>query len=163
MLVRPNGAETALTFLQQITVTPVEDLPSRMEAALTFRGYCGKDAMADIAGRFVVCLGTQREGLPSGAERAANAREGKALGLINIDDPNFTIEPPRWPFAYARTVKLQAPRETVNVEGTAFGYQLNFARDLWEQVEGVPLKNTNILGLWDGGSSHSLEISCEPV
>ena len=114
MLVRPNGAETALTFLQQVTVTPVEELPSRMEAALTFRGYCGKDAMADIAGRFVVCFGTQREGLPSGAERAANAREGKALGLINIDDPYFTIEPPRWPFAYARTVKLQAPRETVN-------------------------------------------------
>jgi hypothetical protein len=113
-LVHPDGSETALRFLQQITITPVEDLPTRVEAALTFRGYCGKDAMVDIAGRFVVCLGTQREGLPSGAERAANARDGKALGLINIDDPYFTIEPPRWPFAYARTVKLQAQREVVN-------------------------------------------------
>lgn len=113
-LVRPDGSETALTFLQQITFTPIEDLPTRMEAALTFRGYCGKDAMADIAGRFVVCLGTQRDGLPGGAERAANAREGKALGLINIDDPYFAIEPPRWPFAYARTVRLQAQREVVN-------------------------------------------------
>jgi hypothetical protein len=113
-LVRPDGTETALPFLQQITIVPTEDLPNRMEAALTFRGYCGKDAMADIAGRFVVCVGTQREGLPSGAARAANAREGKALGLINIDDPYFTIEPPRWPVAYARTVKLQAQRETVD-------------------------------------------------
>jgi hypothetical protein len=25
---------------------------------------------------------------------------GNALGLINVDDPYFTIEPPRWPFAY---------------------------------------------------------------
>jgi len=113
-LVHSDGSETALRFLQQITITPVEDLPTRMEAALTFRGYCGKDAMVDIAGRFVVCLGTQREGLPSGAERAANARDGKALGVINIDDPYFTIEPPRWPFAYARTVKLQAQREVVD-------------------------------------------------
>jgi hypothetical protein len=113
-LVRADGSESALTFLQQITIRPVENLPTRMEAALTFRGYCGKDAMADIAGQFVVCFGTDREGLPSGAERAANAREGKALGLINIDDPYFTIEPPRWPVAYARTVKLQAPREAAN-------------------------------------------------
>ena len=114
MLVRPDGSETALSFLQQITITPAENLTARMEAAMTFRGYCGKDAMADIAGRFVVCFGTQREGLPGGAERAANAREGKALGLINIDDPYFTIEPPRWPFAYARAVKLQAQRETTD-------------------------------------------------
>ncbi len=113
-LVRPDGSESALTFLQQITITPAENLPTRMEAALTFRGYCDKDAMADIAGRIVVCFGTQREGLPSGTERAANAREGKALGLINIDDPYFTIEPPRWPFAYARSVNLQERRNAVN-------------------------------------------------
>jgi Zn-dependent M28 family amino/carboxypeptidase len=36
----------------------------------------------------------------------ANARAGKALGLINVDDPFFTIEPPRWPYAYARTVGI---------------------------------------------------------
>jgi hypothetical protein len=111
-LVRPDGSTAALTFLQQITITAVEDLPARLEASLTFRGYCGKDAMSDIAGRFVVCFGTQRAGLPTGAERAANARNGQALGLISIDDPYFTIEPPRWPAAYARTVKLQAQHQT---------------------------------------------------
>ena len=28
------------------------------------------------------------------------------LPTINIDDPYFTIEPPRWPASYARTVSL---------------------------------------------------------
>jgi len=109
-LIRSDGAETALAFLQQITVTPADNLPTRIEAPLTFRGYCGRDAMNEIAGRMVVCFGTQREGLPSGAERALNARKGNALGIINIDDPYFTIEPPRWPYAYARTVTLQSQR-----------------------------------------------------
>ncbi len=113
-IVRPGGSETALAFLGQITVAPAEDLPARMEASMTFRGYCGKDAMTDIAGRFVVCFGTQRDGLPGGAERAANARAGHAIGLINIDDPYFTIEPPRWPFAYARAVRLRTPRAPVD-------------------------------------------------
>jgi hypothetical protein len=112
-LVHPDGSETALVFLQQVSIAPVEGLPAQMQAALTFRGYCGKDAMGDIAGRIVVCFGTQREGLPGGAERAANARDGNALGLINIDDPYFTIEPPRWPFAYARSVTLRSEEEAV--------------------------------------------------
>jgi Zn-dependent M28 family amino/carboxypeptidase len=109
-LVSASGAETALQFLQQISITPVEDLAPKFEGALSFRGYCGKDAMADIAGKVVVCFGTQREGLPSAAVRAANAREGNALGIINVDDPYFTIEPPRWPYAYARSVSLRMPQ-----------------------------------------------------
>ena len=108
-LVGANGAETALTFLQQITIAPADSLAPKFEAALTFRGYCGKDAMADIAGKIVVCFGTQRAGLPNGSVRAANAREGGALGLISVDDPYFTIEPPRWPYAYARSVSLRMP------------------------------------------------------
>jgi Zn-dependent M28 family amino/carboxypeptidase len=105
-----NGAETALKFLQQITIAPAENLSAKFEAALTFRGYCGKDAMADIAGKIVVCFGTQRAGLPSASVRAANAREGGALGLISVDDPYFSIEPPRWPYAYARSVTLRMPQ-----------------------------------------------------
>jgi hypothetical protein len=111
-LVRASGGETLLAFLQQITLTPATNLPAETLAPLTFRGYCGKESMQDIAGKIVVCFGTQRQGLPSGGERIANARAGKALGLINVDDPFFTIEPPRWPYAYARTVALgpQPPR-----------------------------------------------------
>lgn len=107
-LLGANGTETPLKFLQQITISPADDLAAKLEATLTFRGYCGKDAMADIAGKIVVCFGTQRESLPSGSTRAANARDGSALGLVNVDDPYFTIEPPRWPYAYARNVTLRA-------------------------------------------------------
>jgi hypothetical protein len=95
--------------LQQITIAPADDLADRLEAPLTFRGYCGKEAMADVAGKIVVCFGTQRAGLPGASVRAANARDGGALGIVNVDDPYFTIEPPRWPYAYARSVTLRLP------------------------------------------------------
>jgi hypothetical protein len=100
------GGEFPIEFLQQITVAPAANMPVAVDAPLTFRGYCGKDAMQDIAGKIVVCFGTQRQGLPSGAERTANARAGDAAGVLTVDDPYFTIEPPRWPAAYARTAML---------------------------------------------------------
>jgi hypothetical protein len=108
VLTRPTS-HLAFEFLQEITIAAAEGLPAKFEGALTFRGYCGKDAMKDIEGKIVVCFGTQREGLPTGGERVANAREGKAAGVINVDDPYFSIEPPRWPYAYARTVTLATP------------------------------------------------------
>jgi hypothetical protein len=98
--------EVAIAFLQEIAVTPTPDLPENTDAPMTFRGYCGKDAMKDIAGKIVICFGTQRQGLPSGAERLTNARAGGAKGIVNVDDPYFTLEPPRWPAAYARSVGL---------------------------------------------------------
>ena len=128
-LIGANGAETALKFLQQITITPAENLAAKLEAELTFRGYCGKEAMAEIAAKIVVCFGTQRQGLPTGSARAANAREGGAVGLISVDDPYFSIEPPRWPYAYARSVTLRmqpaekippAPLATMRLSAEAF-------------------------------------------
>jgi hypothetical protein len=103
---RAAGGELPLEFLQQITLTPAAGMREDVEAPLTFRGYCGQDAMKDVAGKIVVCFASQREGMPSAAERTANARAGDALGVLNVDDPYFTIEPPRWPAAYARTVAL---------------------------------------------------------
>lgn len=97
---------TLLHLLHDITVTSLDGAEADVDGPLVFRGYCGKDAMKDIAGKLVLCFGTQRTGLPSGAERVANARAGGAAALINVDDPYFTIEPPRWPYAYARTVTL---------------------------------------------------------
>jgi Zn-dependent M28 family amino/carboxypeptidase len=108
-LLRADGSQKSLDFLQQITVAPAANMPPQLEAPLTFRGYCGKESLADAGGKIVICFGTQRAGLPGGAARAANAREAGALALINVDDPYFTIEPPRWPYAYARTVTLQGP------------------------------------------------------
>ncbi len=109
VLERPGG-ELKLGFLQEITVGASEQALREGTGALTFRGYCGKDAMEHVEGKIVVCFGTLRAGLPTGAERVANARVGEALGVINVDDPYFTIEPPRWPYAYARSVTLRTEK-----------------------------------------------------
>ena len=107
VVVRDNGSTLPLEFLQQITIAAAQGLPA-FEAPLSFRGYCGRDAMQGVAGRIVICFGTQRQGLPTAAERTANAKAAGALAIVNVDDPGFTIEPPRWPFAYARTVTAGA-------------------------------------------------------
>lgn len=116
-VLRAGGERFSLKFLYEITMTPSRDMLRDAAGALVFRGYCGADAMADVAGKIVLCFGTQRTGLPSGAERAANARGGGALGLVNVDDPFFTIEPPRWPYAYARLVSLRETAAATQRDG----------------------------------------------
>jgi len=106
-LVRPDGAKTPLRFLEDITYEPEKNVPAQLEGALTFRGYCGESEMQKIAGKIVVCFGTKRANLPGEETRIANARAGQATAIISVDDPYFTIEPPRWPFAYARSVRLR--------------------------------------------------------
>jgi hypothetical protein len=94
-------------LLEEVT-TSVPDAPvADAVGDLVFRGYCGKDAMQGVAGKVVLCFGTQRAGLPTGGERVANARAAGAVAVVNVDDPYFTIEPPRWPYAYARSVTLR--------------------------------------------------------
>jgi hypothetical protein len=97
---------TPLKFLQQISVRATDDLPATVEGALTFRGYCGSKDLADAKGKVVVCFNTKRTGLPSAGQRVQAAAAAGAAGLIQIDDPYFTIEPPRWPAAYARSVAI---------------------------------------------------------
>ncbi len=118
-VVRGDGTMLPLRFLYEITTTPAPEMLLEGTGALVFRGYCGADAMHDVRGKIVLCFGTQRTGLPTAAERAANARGNGALGAVNIDDPYFTIEPPRWPYAYARSVTLAEPKvAAVNRRGT---------------------------------------------
>jgi hypothetical protein len=31
------------------------------------------------------------------------------VAIVNVDDPGFTVEPARWPEAYARAVTLREP------------------------------------------------------
>jgi hypothetical protein len=107
-VVRTGGSKLPLEFLQQITITPAANMPVEAEAPLTFRGYCSKDEMEEIAGKIVVCFDSHSKGMPTSAERAANARAGDAVGVVAVDDPYFTMEPPRWPVAYARTVALDS-------------------------------------------------------
>jgi hypothetical protein len=96
-----------LELLQEVTASVPNASVADAAGDLVFRGYCGKDAMQGVAGKVVICFGTQRAGLPSGAERSANARAAGAVAMVNVDDPYFTIEPPRWPYAYARSVTLR--------------------------------------------------------
>lgn len=109
-LLRPNGTLTELNFLHDITVRPTAELPLTFEAPMSFRGYCAAaDMDATVKGKIAVCFGSRRYGLPTGTERLDAAVAAGAVGLINVDDRGFTIEPPHWPEAYARAV---TPRGT---------------------------------------------------
>lgn len=104
-VIRADGSRAALPFLHQISIQAGDALPRKLDAPLAFRGYCSaKDVGADSAGKILVCFGGRRAGVTSGAERLRAALAGGAVGLIAVDDPGFTIEPARWPDAYARTV-----------------------------------------------------------
>lgn len=106
-LLRDGGGEAALVFLRQITVRPTDALKSPIEAPLAFRGYCSKAEATELKGRIAVCFATRRQGLPSAADRLRAVGEAGAVGLINVDDPGFAIEPSRWPEAYARSVSIR--------------------------------------------------------
>lgn len=95
-----------LRFLHDITVRASDTLPAEIDAPLVFRGYCEKGALGDVRGKVVICFDTRRTGMVTGAERVQAASEAGAAGLIQVDDPLFTIEPPRWPEAYARTITV---------------------------------------------------------
>jgi hypothetical protein len=96
--------KTPLRFLHDLTISPNEGTPPRIDAPLAYGGYCGPESIGDVRGRIVICHGTRKSGLPSGAAREKAARDGGAVGILTIADPGFTVEPPRWPYAYARTV-----------------------------------------------------------
>ncbi len=92
--------------LFDFTLNPTESLPTTIDAPLAYRGYCAADVLGDVRGKLVICHGTRRPGLTSPSEREAAAKAAGAVGLVSIADPGFAVEPPRWPFAYARTVRL---------------------------------------------------------
>ncbi|HXH15977.1 MAG TPA: M28 family peptidase [Sphingomonas sp.] len=93
-----------LRFLHDIMMNPAPGMPTTLDAALAYRGYCAAETLGAVRGKIVICHGTHRDGRPSDADRAAAVQTAGAAGLITIADPGFTVEPPRWPFAYARTV-----------------------------------------------------------
>ncbi len=101
---RSGGTRMPLQILKEVMVIPSPLYLHDAKGALTFRGYCGKEATHDIEGKIVLCFGTQRSGLPTATERTENVFNGGARGIVNVDDPAFSLEPPRWPYAYARHV-----------------------------------------------------------
>lgn len=95
-----------LRFLHDFTVQPSPAMPAQLSAPLVYAGYCAAGMLGEVAGKILICHGANRTGLPSGADRSAAAKAAGAVGIITIADPGFTVEPPRWPFAYARAVWL---------------------------------------------------------
>ena len=96
----------ALSLLNDFFVAPTQALPATVDAPLAYRGYCAADALGDVRGKLVICHGTRRPGLTTGAQREAAVKAAGGIGIVSIADPGFVVEPPRWPFAYARTVSL---------------------------------------------------------
>ncbi|QHN03727.1 M28 family peptidase [Granulicella sp. WH15] len=103
-LLRDGKDTLPLEFLHQISIAASPTLPPTLEAPLVFRGYCSPAEMADTKGKIAVCFGTRRTGMTSARQRQQAALAAGAVALINVDDTAFTLEPPRWPDAYSRSV-----------------------------------------------------------
>ncbi|UAK25387.1 M28 family peptidase [Sphingomonas nostoxanthinifaciens] len=97
---------TPLAFLYDIMLAPAPGMAERLVAPIAYRGYCRPADLGNVRGKVVICHGTHRTGLPSEAERQAAVKAAGAAAIVMIADPGFAVEPPRWPFAYARTVWL---------------------------------------------------------
>jgi len=106
-----NGDTRALRFLHEISVTANWGLPAQLDGPLVFRGYCAPSDMTGIRRAIVVCFGARRSGQTSAASRLDAATAAGAVGIVNVDDMAFTMEPPRWPLAYARTVVVAESTE----------------------------------------------------
>jgi Zn-dependent M28 family amino/carboxypeptidase len=92
-----------LAFLSDISITATSVGPT-FDAPIAYRGYCRPGEIGDVRGKLVICHGSRRDGMPSAADRVKAAAQAGAAGIATIVDPGFTIEPPRWPAAYARDV-----------------------------------------------------------
>jgi Zn-dependent M28 family amino/carboxypeptidase len=102
---RPRATVT-LRFLHDFSVRASDDLPGRVEGPLVFAGYCRPEDLAGAKGKVAVCFNTRRAGLTTSGERIRNAQAAGAVAIAQVDDPGFTIEPARWPAAYARTITI---------------------------------------------------------
>jgi hypothetical protein len=101
-----NVGQRPLRFLHDLTIAPSEGMPVRVDAPLAYGGYCSAALLGDVKGKIVICHGTHKLGLPTAMQREAAVRAAGAIGTLTIADPGFIVEPPRWPYAYARTVTL---------------------------------------------------------
>lgn len=87
-----DGKPQRLRFLDEIAITAVPGLPESIEAPVIL----ADDPNAEVKGKFAAVHSTGRA--------AALAKAG-AVGVLTIDNPRAT-EPPRWPVAYAKSVRL---------------------------------------------------------
>jgi hypothetical protein len=109
---RIDVGERPLRFLHDVTLR-AQSAPATLEGALAYRGYCGADVLGDVRGKLVICHAARRPGLPNDEQRRIALQQAGATGMIAIADPGFTLEPPRWPAAYARSVALASGTPTL--------------------------------------------------
>ena len=95
-----------LTFLHDVVMSVTDGMPASVDGGLVYGGYCAASTLGDVRGRIVICHGTHRAGLPTAAQREAAVKAAGGIGIMTIADPGFAIEPPRWPYAYARKVAV---------------------------------------------------------
>jgi hypothetical protein len=108
-----RGPERTMPFLHAWSVQPSSALPATVGGNVAFRGLCTPDRLGDLRGKVLVCLNTRRAGAPGAAQIVQAATASGAAALVQVDNPHFTVEPPRWPLAYARSVTLaDAPPPT---------------------------------------------------
>jgi hypothetical protein len=103
-VIQPGGHDWGLRFLHDLTIRPTASLPASIDAPLAFRGYCSPGELGDVRGKAAICFNTRRPGMVTAGERLQAVAAAGAAALIQIDDPGFVAEPPRWPAAYARAV-----------------------------------------------------------
>ena len=102
---RPSASATGFcVFLHDLTISPTRATPARVDAPLSLWRLLRGGSLRGGAATIVICHGTHKAGLPGAGDREAAVRAAGAVGMLTIADPGFTIEPPRWPYAYARTV-----------------------------------------------------------
>jgi hypothetical protein len=104
-VVGTDGRARPLRFLHDLSIRPTASMLPTIDAPLAFRGYCSAAELGDVRGKVAVCFNTRRPGMVTAGERLQALAAAGAAALIQIDDPGFTVEPPRWPAAYARTIE----------------------------------------------------------
>lgn len=87
-----EGTPKRLRFLEEIAITAATGLPEAIEAPVVL----ADDPGVDVRGKFAVV---------HTAGRAAALAKSGAAGVLTVDNARAT-EPPRWPVAYAKVVRL---------------------------------------------------------
>ena len=107
--ITPHGTriafgEQSLRLLYDVFPRVSPGMPTTIDAAVVFGGYCAPGSLGDVRDKIVVCYGWNRAGLTTRRDRLKAVQQAGAAGLLDIADAGYTQEPTRWPMAYARSV-----------------------------------------------------------
>ncbi|TDQ18893.1 Zn-dependent M28 family amino/carboxypeptidase [Algoriphagus boseongensis] len=140
------AGDRELKFLHDI-YAGATSVSESVEAPMIYCGYCDSASLGEVKNKLVICHGSQKEGLPSNEDRFKALSEAGALGMILIADPGYTIEPPRWPFAYSRSVRLAGSPSTPS---SFLNFRLH-ADALGKLIEGSKQNATELIELGSQG------------